>query len=499
MPRVERATPPGDLGGAATDVLATEQAGPAAIRGGFIRVVSYAAGVLLTVGSAALLFRHLGVVDAGHYVTVLSLVTLAGGVTDAGITAIGMRELAVREGHERDAVVRALLGLRIVLTALGGLGAVAFAALAGYEPELIAGTAVAAVGVVVTNLQSTLTVSLMTGLRLGLVSALDFLRQVLTVAAIVALVVAGADVLPFLAIPIPVGLVLLWLTARLVRSDIPVVPSFSWGPLKGLIRETLPFAVATAVVAVYFRLAIVIVSLVASGEETGYFGASFRIIEVLVIVPQLMVGAAFPIFARAARDDTERLAYGLQRVVEVSLIVGCWLALCLSLAAGLVIAIVAGPDFDPAADVLRIQSIALVASFVAAAWSYALLSLRRHTELLLMNLASLVTILVLTTVLANSNGAEGAAVATTAAEVMLALVGAAIVMWSARLRVELWPLAKVLVAAGLAAAAGGLPDVPDAAAAAIASVVFLAALLALRAFPDELLVELRRRRAPRPG
>src|SRR5918999_1049676 len=229
-----------------TDLLGTPQAGPAAIRGGALRVAGYAAGVLLSVGSAALLFRHLGVVDGGRYVTVLALVATVQGLTDFGLTAIGMRELSVREGPAREQVVRAVIGLRVLLTALGGAGAVAFAALAGYGGVLVLGTALAAIGLLVQNLQSTLGIALMVEMRLGWITLLELARQTITVVLIATLVVAGAELLPFFAIPIPAAAVSLGLTAMLVWGEIPFAPSFersAWGPL---LREILPFAVATA-------------------------------------------------------------------------------------------------------------------------------------------------------------------------------------------------------------------------------------------------------------
>ena len=95
-------------------------------------------------GSAALLFRHLGVVDGGRYVTVLALVATVQGLTDFGLTAIGMREL-VRAGGRRARAGRAR-GDRAAdpVDRLGGAGAVAFAALAGYGGVLVLGTALAA-------------------------------------------------------------------------------------------------------------------------------------------------------------------------------------------------------------------------------------------------------------------------------------------------------------------------------------------------------------------
>src|SRR4051794_2791879 len=106
----------------AQDLLDTPDAGPAAIRGGAVRATGYLAGVVLSIGSAALLFRHLGVVDAGQYVTALSLVTIAGGLSDLGLNTIGIRELTVRDPGSRHAFVRNLLGLRTALTALGVAG-----------------------------------------------------------------------------------------------------------------------------------------------------------------------------------------------------------------------------------------------------------------------------------------------------------------------------------------------------------------------------------------
>ena len=48
------------------------------MRGGAFRVAGYIVGVLVSVISVALLFRYLGVVDIGRYVTAMSLVAIVG-------------------------------------------------------------------------------------------------------------------------------------------------------------------------------------------------------------------------------------------------------------------------------------------------------------------------------------------------------------------------------------------------------------------------------------
>src|SRR5436305_14055642 len=89
-----------------SDILATSAAGPAATRGGALRVGGYMLGSLTSAVSAALLFRHLGVTDTGLYVTALSLVALVGALSDFGLTAGGGRELSVGPPSERTRVAQ---------------------------------------------------------------------------------------------------------------------------------------------------------------------------------------------------------------------------------------------------------------------------------------------------------------------------------------------------------------------------------------------------------
>lgn len=287
---------------------------------------------------------------------------------------------------------------------------------------------------------------------------------------------------------------MLVLTVSLVRRSTPTMPSFELAEWRELLKDALPFVAATAVAAVYLRVAVILVSLIASAQDTGYFGASFRIVEVLILVPQLMVSAAFPIFARAARDDPTRFSYAVQRVFEAGLLLGAATAVALALGAELVIDVVGGAAFQPAADLVRIQGVALLAAFAGAALSYALLSMRRHRELLYVNGIALAANVVLTSALTAAYGALGAAVGVALAELMLALgagLALARVRSGPRLSFRLAPRIALAAAAALAVAA--LPGLPAAGRLAAGIGIYAALVLLLRAVPPELLLELRAR------
>jgi O-antigen/teichoic acid export membrane protein len=249
--------------------------------------------------------------------------------------------------------------------------------------------------------------------------------------------------------------------------------------------------VAVAAATLYFYLAVLLVSLLASGRTLGYFSVSVRVIQVLLVVPGLAIGAAFPIFSRAARDDRARLVYALGRVFEVCLLVGALLALCLAVGAPVAIEVVGGPKFAPAASLLAIQGLGLGASFLGAVWATGLLSLHRYREILTINLLALVVGGGLIAALVSIDGARGAAIATAADEfVLAALSGAALIRVDRALMPPLRTVPGITLAVGLAIAST-LLHLPVLASVALAGAIYLVAVRVLGVVPEELLEHLR--------
>jgi O-antigen/teichoic acid export membrane protein len=452
-----------------------------------MRVGGYVAGTLVSVLSAALLFRHLGVKDTGLYITALSLVAIVGALSDLGLTAVGVRELSTRPPDERWPLARDLLGLRITLTLVGGL-LITLIASAAYSLTVAAGVGLACIGLLLQATQDNFALPLTVGLRLGWVSALDLTRQLLSTLATVALVLAGATLVPFLGISIPVGLVVLAMTVVLVRGVHSLAPAFSWSRWRRFMRAMVPYSAAVAASALYFRVSILLVSALSSAAQLGYFSASFRIIEVLTPVPALVASSAFPIFARAARDDHERLGYALGRVFDVALVAGAWTAVSIAVGAPLAIEVIGGAKFAQAAPVLAIQGIALGAMFVSLVWANVLLSLGRFRQILIISVAMLVLNGLLVAALIPLDGARGAAIATAIAEVVAVVVQALAVM---RDRPQLRPSLRTLPLVALAAAVGLLPlaltGLPVIVRLLISTTLFGGVVLATRTLPPELM------------
>jgi O-antigen/teichoic acid export membrane protein len=468
------------------DVLESAAAGPAAMRGGLVRTAAYAAGLLLGLLSAPLLIRYLGDEEFGRYAVVLAIVAIVSGLSEGGVNTVALRELSIaRDRAERDQLMADLLGLRLAFSFVGVALAVGFAAIGGYGGDLALGTLLAGVGMVLAVTQTLLATVLQSRLRFGWAAVIDLLRQLAFTALIVLLVVIGAGLLSFLAVGIPTGLLGLALTLAVIGGTIRLRPAFHPARWMPLLRDTAVFAVAIAVNTVYFRVTLLVMSLVATAAETGDFSISSRVMEVLVGIPALLIGAAFPIVSRTARWDPARFEYATRRLFELGLLLGTLGSLCLVLVAPFVLEVLTGDAHHPATEVLQIQSLALIAGFVASATGFPLLSMRRNRETLIANCASLVVALALAFSLAPSFGAIGAAIAAVTADATLATLNAALLSRRGGPNLPLGALPLAAAAGALGYLTGTLLDVHPVVRALAGAAVFLVVIAAAGRFPPE--------------
>jgi O-antigen/teichoic acid export membrane protein len=241
-------------------------------------------------------------------------------------------------------------------------------------------------------------------------------------------------------------------------------------------------------------VAIIATSLLSTEEETSFYGVGFRIVDIVNGIPWLLAATAFPLLARAARDDAERLRYALGRMLETALIVGLWFAVVTFAAAPFAIEVVGGDDFDPAVSVLRLLAIGMPATYVVATLGFALLSTRLYRELIVANGIALGLAVLLSAVLIPAEGADGAAIVTATLELVLAASYCVLLM---RARPDLTVLSarmvRIAAAAALALGVALLLLSSPVPAAVAATAAYGAALLAMRAVPAEIGEALRSR------
>jgi O-antigen/teichoic acid export membrane protein len=479
------------------DILDTSEAGPRVIRGSLIRLGGYVLGGLTMVGSSAVVIRHLGVIDTGRFLTVMALVTIIATVSDLGLTGFAVREYSTATRADGRRFLSNLLGVRITLALVGLAVAVLFGTLVGYPGVMVLGTATAGCCMIFLVVQDGCAIPLQVGLRFGWVAGLQLAIQAGGAVAAVLLALVGAGLLPFFAVQLPVAIPALLVTMLVGGHASRLLPTLNIQQWRRMIGRILPFSAAVVLSVTYFQIAQVMVSLLSSPTQTGYFGVSFRVLATFTLLPPLIVSTALPVLARAARDDAERFDYASRRLAETMALAGGALALAVFLGATFAIRVVAGSGYTQSVEVLRILAVALLGTFVIAARGYALLSLDRLRAMFVSNAIALVVVLGCGIPLIQAYGAKGAAMAMVAAELTLTLCyERSLTFERPQLRLHAGFAIRAVAAAGLAGIAASAVGIPSVAAAVLGVALYTAALLAIGIVPAEIREAVFHRRRP---
>jgi O-antigen/teichoic acid export membrane protein len=469
------------------DVLrAGEGAGRKVIHGSALRLGANLASLVFALATATLLLRHLGVEESGRYVTVMSLAGIALAIVDQGLNVSASKDLTMCPRAERRELLANVVGQRIVVGALAWLCLVAFALVAGYPNEMVVGTALAGLGIVLVAIGNAMLVPLTVDLRNAGIALVEMLRAFVVMVGVILLVIAGARLDAFLALQILVGLVVLSVVPLLVGRAGVVRPRWDRAQQRGLLRTALPIAAALVLGQIYFRLVIVLMSLISTAKEVGYFGGSLRAMEALIALPILVASVALPVMTTAAHENIARLRYAIEGLSEGAVIAGMLVILVTIRAADPVMRVIGGAEFEPAGDVLRIQVVALLFIALYQIWTVALVALGRQRQLIFTNAVGLLAVAVFAAALVPPLGAKGGAMASVAADIVLAgLIYWRLHLSTGRVTVRTGFLVRVAVAA-LAAGAALLLPIGDIPASILAAIVFLGVGFAVGMVPKEL-------------
>jgi O-antigen/teichoic acid export membrane protein len=405
------------------DRLLADDVGERVITGSIQRGTAFVVANLLGILAAIIVLRYLGVAAFGRYGTVMALLMIVLGITDAGLTITATREMAtVRDHHERRELLAHVVGLRIALAAVGVCVAIAFAVAAGYDDTLVLATLIGGLGVIVSSATTALLLPLAVELRNSALAVFDIVRQAVLVAAVIIVVLLGGQIVALFAAQMATALIVLALTPFVLRDRRILRPRLTAAQARTLMLSALPLAISAIFGVIYFRLLVVLMSLLASSEqEVGLYVTSARVVEIAGSMPYVLMAVLLPVVT-AARQQHERLAYITSRTGDAMALSGISLALLLAAGAEPIVVVLGGHRYEDAASVLEVQAFALGTIFLAAGWSSTLIGLGRQRWIAYAAASGLVAALALGLLLIPADEANGAAIAAVLADLVLCVV-----------------------------------------------------------------------------
>jgi O-antigen/teichoic acid export membrane protein len=467
--------------------LRSEEAGRKVVRGSIIRAAGYGIGAISTLVGSIVLLRYLGAAQFGTYTAVMSITAIAGGISEAGLTAVGNREMSLlHTADERKRLTSQLLGLRLLLAPLAGVLSVLFVIATGYPHELVIGTAISSLGWILMAVSSSIAIPLTVDLRIGTFTALELIKQLSIPIFYVLLVIAGAGLVPFFGVVIPGAVVAIAITPFLVARGQLGAPEIDPRAWRDLIARSLPIAIAAVIGVIYMRLAVVLMFEFSTPVETGYFSTAARVIEAVNGLPMLTFMIALPVLTAHHKDDPGRMQLIFERMVEAGLLFACLLTTGLFLGAAPIIDLIGGSSYEGAIEALKVQSFSLIGMLFALSCLTAAIATDMRRAIIVANSFALAMLVVVGIPLITAGDANGAALALVIGDFSMAAAYYFMIGRPDRSRrPAVRPLWRPLLAGALALAAGSLVPFGDVGATLVGLAVFTAAAVAFDAIPGE--------------
>jgi len=135
--------------------------------------------------------------------------------------------------------------------------------------------------------------------------------------------------------------------------------------LKAL-SQSWAFAVLLILAVFYIRTSLILVGLLKGDYYTGLYGSAFKFVEAMILIPQSLALALFPLSSRLLLKDKKRLEKVYQKGLAVLFLFSLPFVLVLGLLPRLIIGLAYGQEYLQAAPVLALLGASLILFFLNA-------------------------------------------------------------------------------------------------------------------------------------
>lgn len=378
------------------------------------------AGLIFGAALSIFAIRQLSVAEWGEYSAVIALVAIFGVFTEAGVSSLTVREITTHPG--REASVLSLATSAVAVTAVGSVGLMVVLTYAlGYATSW---PAMVALGTCLVATQ---------GLAVPLFAIFNA-RRVFVFAAIIAGITAPvAAVFGFPLVALGVGPAALLIGALAGQLTSAVVGHVLVRRKLGLalrihrpgastlrfMRAAVPIAVTGGLTIVYQRLDVLMLSKLGSATEVAVYAVPYSLLQYSWMLPSAVTAAFFPVFTDRLRHDPDRARYQLFLLVRLFFLLSVPGAILLGVGAEPILTTIFGTKYAESGRTLGILAVVVVLTAQNYVLWYGILARKKEGYVVAVQAAGLGLNAALNVILIPSFGAEGAASALVASELVV--------------------------------------------------------------------------------
>ncbi len=204
--------------------------------------------------------------------------------------------------------------------------------------------------------------------------------------------------------------------------------------VKALAKKALPLVGVSFFGFIYYKIDIVLLGLLSTNEQVGFYNASYRIIEASLLIPMIVTNTLYPRLALSWVNNFERFSRTFKKAVAALLLVSLLVAMSIVTLSTPIVVTLFGREFQPSAEILCLLAGTVVMVYPGYLMTQSLVILGKQKGYLFVTISAAVINIVLNCFFIPLWQAKGAAAATIITEASVTCIAAFIIIRHIKIR-----------------------------------------------------------------
>ncbi|MBI4457488.1 flippase [Candidatus Uhrbacteria bacterium] len=423
-----------------------------------VQVLGKFAGTAIALVTVAIMTRHLKPEGYGAFTTVISYLQFFGTIVDFGLTLTMIRMIS-ESGADEKKVASNILTIRVASGAVFFGIAPLIALLFPYSAEVKTGIGIATVSYLCIALSQVLIGVFQKHLEVRMAAVAEVSGRLVLLAGTALAAVTGAGLTAYIVALTVSNLAQFVLSVIFVRRLVPIRLEVDFGLWKKIISQSWPIGVSIIFNLIYLKGDVLVLSLYRPDAEIGLYGAAYKVLDVITVIPMIFMGLALSPLTKAwTSGNRADFSWKLGRAFDFLTMLALPIVFGTYAVADDLMALAAGADFRPSGHYLAILMIAGATVFWSGLFGHAVVALNLQRKMIWGYAADAAISLPLYFAFVPGYGALGAAWVTVFSEVLITIITTVVVLTYTKTRIGLgtfWrsAAASILMAAALVAIA----------------------------------------------
>lgn len=327
--------------------------------------------------------RYLGQKGFGQYTIIMSYLQLFGILVDLGLTLTTVQMIS-EPSVDVNKRISNIFTLRF-FSALIFLGLAPLVVLLfPYEPIVKIGVAITTLSFFFNSLNQIMIGVFQKSLKMGRVAIAEIVNRLVLLAGILLAIYFNQGLLAIMIAVVLSNAVQFLLHYIFSLQYVKINFQFDWTLWKEIWRRTWPIALSIAFNLIYLRADTIILSLTNIEAAVGLYGASYKVIDVLIVLPVLFSGLILPFLTQTwTAKDKEKFGAIFSKAFDALSILAIPLVVGTLFTAEKIMVVVAGKDFAFSGVILQILIFACFIVFLGTLFGYGIIAIQKQKQTIL--------------------------------------------------------------------------------------------------------------------